>query len=127
MVTDYQIFLIILTIIGFIITTALYVYFVYLPAARAEAQIDVIEQKGSDLIDLVNSQITTIEDNTTETIKSLCDSFFAIICQYNLNTSVLSQPCTAPSGRHCILGSQAYPQYCEQFKPFPVDPCSCVI
>jgi len=122
---DYLLFVIILTVIGFIVTTAFYVYFVYLPAARAEAQIDVIEQKGSDLITLVNNQITNIENTTIESLQSLCDAFFSVICDYNHNPS--TNPCGNVEHPRCVLDSQAYPAYCNQFRPFPANPCDCVV
>ena len=120
MVTDYQIALIIITIIGFIISTAFYVYFVYLPAARAEEQLDTINKQGENLITLVNQRIVNVEDETAETLASVCESIKEAICLYNHNT-FFNNPCGSVFPR-CVLGLEAYPQFCQQFIPF-TDPC----
>ena len=115
LVTDYQIALIIITIIGFIVSTAFYVYFVYLPAARAEDQIDIIIGEGEDLITLVNQRVEDVQEETITTLTSVCESIKALICVYN------HQNFTNPCGSHpprCVLSLEAYPDYCQPFVPF---------
>jgi len=119
--TDYQIVLIIITIIGFIISTAFYVYFVYLPATRAEDQLDIIAAQGENLITLVNQRTDEFEQNTTANLKSTCEAIKNLICTYNTNIQ-----CNTVN-RPCVLTSYAYPEFCNQFSPFPTEPCDCVV
>lgn len=118
-ITDYQMILIIITIIGFIISTAFYVYFVYLPAARAEDQLDEISQEGEDLLTLVNNRIVQAEEETVENLRGICESVQSIICQYNANSTT-----GCPSSLKCILTQEAYPQFCNQLIPFNPS-CTC--
>lgn len=120
MITDYQIALIIITIIGFIISTAFYVYFVYLPAARAEDQIDTIIKQGDQVITLVDQRIIDVEDETTATLISLCENIRGMICTYNRNLIFGVEPCV---NGFCVLDSRAYPDFCQQFVPFS-DTCN---
>jgi len=113
-ITDYLITLIIITIIGFIVTTAFYVYFVYLPAARAEAQIDTINTQGENLITLVNERVLDFEEETIENLRGICESIRLFICKYNNNS--ITNPCIP--GHLCKLESPAYPEFCNQFDPF---------
>lgn len=122
MITDYQIALIIITIIGFIVTTAFYVYFVYLPAARAEAQLDLINKQGENLVTLVNQKIVDIGGETTASLKSSCEIFLQLICDYNAN---ITTGCPVGiEGPRCILTQEAYPKYCNPIVPFNPD-CTC--
>src|SRR4029079_3123588 len=125
--SDYQIVLIIITIIGFIISTAFYVYFVYLPATRAEDQLDIIAARGEDLITLVNRRTDEFEENTTETLKSVCETIKNLICTYNKQGILPTPPCSNVLGPFCGLTEQAYPNFCNQFSPFPTNICDCVI
>jgi len=109
MVTDYQIALIIITIIGFIITTAFYFYFVYLPADRAEQQLDTIISNSSDLITLANQKVIQIEDETMQSLISVCESIKELICAYNKAFGCIAT---------CILNKEAYPEFCNQLVPF---------
>lgn len=126
--TDYQIILIIITIIGFIISTAFYVYFVYLPATRAEDQLDIITAQGEDLITLINDRTSEIEQNTIENLRNTCEAISNLICSYNTKLiffNIIYPPCD--SGGKCALDTRAYPAFCNQFAPFPQNPCDCVI
>ena len=120
MITDYQIALIIITIIGFIISTAFYVYFVYLPAARAEDKIDIINKEGEDLITLVNQRVVDVQNATVETLESVCASVRSLICTYNHVEGL--DPCGSHPPR-CVLSLDAYPTYCQDLVPF-TDTCT---
>jgi len=121
--TDYQIVLIIITIIGFIISTAFYVYFVYIPTARAETKIDTISAQGLALLDLVNQRINEAEGATTEALTGLCQSFATFITDYNCNSTFTGCP-SCPTGLCCLLSQEAYPQFCNSLVPFPAQCCS---
>ena len=116
--SDYQIVLIVITIIGFIISTAFYVYFVYLPASRIEDQFEIINKQGEGLIDRINDRIDTVESETVEVLSSICSSIQAIICGYNSSEF----GCTTP--QFCPLSSKAYPEFCNQFSQFEPT-CTC--
>lgn len=119
MITDYQIALIIISIVGTIISISLYVYFVYIPAARAENQIDIINQTGSEVIDVVNDRIEDIKETTSETLNSICDALHNLICTYN--NFPFYGGCTSNAAG---LGSDAYPNFCNEY--LPLDPnCVC--
>jgi len=106
--SDYLVTLIIITIIGFIISTAFYVYFVYLPASRIENQFEVVSKQATQVITTVNNRITSVEGATIETLLSTCESIRSFICAYNC--SLL--------GSFCPLRQEAYPAFCEQLEPF---------
>ena len=120
MITDYQILLIIITIIGFIISTAFYIYFVYLPAARIEDQFDAINTAGTGLINKVNDGIPKIENNVVETLTSICNTINNIICGYN--SSIIAK-CNNPILSECSLSKKALPDYCNDFIKFTCDGC----
>jgi len=123
MVSDYQLTLIIITIIGFIISTAFYIYFVYLPASRIESQINTIAAKGSDLIDVVNTRAPVIEEEFVETLTSICTTIQNIICEYNQQEQFTGFGCflqpPTPCPNKCALTSQAYPAFCNSLVAFP--------
>ena len=103
MITDYEIILIIITIITIIISLAFYVFFVYIPAARAADQLDIIVGQGEDVIDLVEDRITTVREDTAETLFAVCKT----VCQavHELNDLFSFLPCK--------LEQQAIPAYCD--------------
>jgi hypothetical protein len=113
MVTDYQIALIVITIIGFIISTAFYVYFVYIPAARAEDKIDTFSAQGEALVDLVNQGVTNIQEETIEILTNICESIKSLICTYNTRL-----PFEGCNNDQCPLTLDAYPNYCKDLVPF---------
>lgn len=118
--SDYLVTIIIITIIGFIISTAFYVYFVYLPASRIEDQFEIINDQGEQIIKTVNSRITEVGDETVETLRSVCESIQSIICEYNnsrFGFCESAQPL-------CPLSIKAYPEYCQQLLPFNPS-CTC--
>ena len=119
--SDYQIVLIVITIIGFIISTAFYVYFVYLPASRIEDQFEIINKQGEGLIDRINERIDTVEGETVEVLSSICSSIQAIICGYN---NTIFGDCQGMPGGACALSTKAYPDFCNQFFPFNPS-CTC--
>ena len=119
--TDYQIVIIIITIIGFIISTAFYVYFVYLPASRIEDQFDIISKQGEEVITTINDRIIDVENSTTETLTSICQSIRSLICTYNCLP--VGGGCQNPTS-FCPLRSDAYPDYCNSLVPFTSCPSS---
>lgn len=121
-ITDYQILLIIITIIGFIISISFYIYFVYLPASRIENQFENINQEGLGLIDNINNKVPVIKNEVAETLTSLCKTFNNIICSYNASTIANCDP-NNPS-INCALGSEAYPAYCNQYVEFTCNGCT---
>jgi len=120
--SDYLVTIIIITIIGFIISTAFYVYFVYLPASRIEDQFEIINKQGGGLIDRINERIDTVEEETVEVLSSICASIQAIICGYNNGT--IFGDCQGMPGGACALSTKAYPAFCNQFSPFE-ESCTC--
>ena len=111
--TDYQIVIIIITIIGFIISTAFYVYFVYLPASRIEDQFEIVNEQAEEAITTVNNRITDVENITMETLLSVCESIQGYICAYNCSLG----GCLDPHS-FCPLNNDAYPEFCKDLVPF---------
>ena len=119
--SDYLVTLIIITIIGFIISTAFYIYFVYLPASRIEDQFGIINIEANQVIKTVNDRISNIESETTETLLSVCETLQAVICNYNSSDFLGNCQSTIPL---CPLSIKAYPLYCQQLIPFNPS-CTC--
>ena len=117
--TDYQIVLIIIMIIGFIISTAFYVYFVYLPASRIEDQFEIINTRSNEVLDVVNQRIILAGDETVETLISVCSSLQQFLCLYNCSDLGF---CTTPIPT-CPLSIKAYPDYCQTLVPFTPATC----
>lgn len=103
MTTDYQIILIVITIIGFIISIMFYIYFVYIPATRAASNLDIIAKQGEDAITLVEDRIQTVKDVTAETLLQTCKTICQTVQAYN--SSILGPPCP--------LTQSAIPAYCD--------------
>ena len=114
--TDYQIVLIIIMIIGFIISTAFYVYFVYLPASRIEDQFEIINTRSNEVLDVVNQRIILAGDETVETLISVCGSIQSFICAYNC--SPIGGNCLVVGDPFCPLRIEAYPVYCQDLLSF---------
>ena len=104
------------------------VYFVYLPAARAEDQIDIINKQGNEIINTVNNQIDTISDDTRATLISICQTINDNICFYNAGDNgcggYFIGGCRPSVSISCPLTIEAYPVYCRDL--VPIDPaCLC--
>ena len=75
MIYDYYVILIIITIIGFLLTITLSIYFIYLPAQRAAAKFDDIVIRGRDVIE--SGREVAQDVNQTATVLS---DFFVALC-----------------------------------------------
>ena len=105
MVSDYQITLIVITIISFIISIAFYIYFVYVPAGRAASELTTVVGQGQAAITLIEDRIETVRENTAAALTQVCTKVCQTVCLYNS---------TFGSGiPGCALNQQAVPAYCD--------------
>lgn len=119
--TDYQIILIIITIVSFLISLGLYVYFIYLPIAEAEIKIDRVATSTEDVITLINQRVQSNGGLISQSVEELCNGFQSIICAYNNSADAIK---TCPGTKTCVLTTQAYPAFCESILPFNPS-CTC--
>ena len=118
MITDYQIILIIITILTIIISIALYTFFVYIPASRAAAQVDVLVNQGESIITTVNNQIENVREDTTETLNAVCRTICLVVHDVNEFITII--------GCEPLAGNLAVPAYCpEAFKDVGPGPTFC--
>ena len=72
---DYYVLLIIITIIGFLITIALSIFFIYIPYQRASAKFDNIVKRGRQV--LIEGEEVANDVNQTAVLLS---DFFVSLC-----------------------------------------------
>lgn len=85
MVYDYYVILIIITIIGFLLTITLGLYFVYLPALRAAAKFDDIVIRGTEILETGRE----VAQDVNQTASTLSDFFVALCTGINNNNGEL--------------------------------------
>lgn len=73
---EYYILLIIITIVGFLLTIALSVYFVYIPAIRASSKFDDIVRRGTQVLETGENVASDVNDTAV-----ILSDFFVALCQ----------------------------------------------
>jgi hypothetical protein len=118
MIKDYQIILIIISIITLIITISLYIFFIYIPAARAADQLDVLVVQGTNIINVVDNAVESVQEAIPERVDDVCKGICSFIFGFNEFAD------NTPFFGGCVLlnTNKAIPSYCpESYK----DPIGC--
>lgn len=72
---EYFVLLIIITIVGFILTISLSIYFIYIPSIRASSKFDDIVRRGTQVLDKGKDVANDVNDTSV-----ILSDFFVALC-----------------------------------------------